>query len=106
MRCLAVTSAKRFPIAPEIPTVAELGVPGYEAVSWYGLYVPTNTPADIVKKMNADCVAMLSDAAVKAKFVAARHPGAGSSPDELAARNAADVARWAPIIKEAGIKGE
>jgi tripartite-type tricarboxylate transporter receptor subunit TctC len=106
VRCLAVTSAQRFSIAPEIPTVAESGVPGYEDTSWYGLYVPANTPADVVKKMNADSVTILSDPAVKQKFIPLGIVAAGSTPDELAARNAADVARWAPIIKEANIKGE
>jgi len=106
VRCLAVTSAQRFPIAPDIPTVAESGVPGYEDTSWYGIYVPAGTPADIIKKMNADCVTMLSDPAVKQKFVPLGILAMGSSPDELVARNAADAARWGPIIKEANIKGE
>jgi tripartite-type tricarboxylate transporter receptor subunit TctC len=106
VRCLAVTSAKRFPLAPEFPTVAESGVPGYEATSWYALYVPAHTPADIVKKMNSDSVAMLSDAAVKQKFEPLGVLVAGSTPDALAAMNAADVARWVPIVKDANIKGE
>lgn len=106
VRCLAVTSAKRFPIAPEFPTIAESGVPGYEAVSWYALYVPTATPPEIVKKINADSVAMLSDPAVKAKFEPLGIAAAGSSPEQLAAMNTADVAHWAPIIKAANIKGE
>jgi tripartite-type tricarboxylate transporter receptor subunit TctC len=106
VRCLAVTSPQRFSIAPDIPTVAESGVPGYEDVSWYALYVPKNTPADIVKKMNADSVTMLADDAIKQKYIPLGILAAGSTPDELAARNAAEVARWGPIIKEAGIKGE
>lgn len=106
VRCLAVTSAKRFPIAPEFPTIAESGVPGYEAVSWYALYVPPATPPEIVKKINADSVAMLSDPAVKAKFEPLGIAAAGSSPEQLAAMNTADVAHWAPIIKAANIKGE
>jgi tripartite-type tricarboxylate transporter receptor subunit TctC len=106
VRCLAVTSAQRFSIAPDIPTVAESGVPGYEDVSWYALYVPKNTPADIVKKMNADSVTMLADDAIKQKYIPLGILAAGSTPGELAARNAVEVARWGPIIKEAGIKGE
>jgi tripartite-type tricarboxylate transporter receptor subunit TctC len=106
VRCLAVTSAKRFPIAPEFPTVAESGVPGYEATSWYALYVPANTPADIVKRINGDSVAMLSDPAIRQKFEPLGVLAAGSTADELAAMNAADVARWGPIIKAANIKGE
>jgi tripartite-type tricarboxylate transporter receptor subunit TctC len=106
VRALAVTSATRFPMAPEIPTIAESGVPGYEAVSWYALYVPTHTPADIVKKMNAECVAMLNDPAVKQKFEPLGILASGSTPDQLAEMNAKDVAHWAPIIKDANIKGE
>jgi tripartite-type tricarboxylate transporter receptor subunit TctC len=81
-------------------------VPGYEAVSWYGVYVPAHTPADIVKTMNATCVAMLADAAVKQKFVPLGIVAASSSPQELAAMNAKDAARWAPVIKEGHIIGE
>ncbi len=106
VRCLAVTSAKRFPIAPDIPTVAESGVPGYEDTSWYALYVPANTPADIVKKLNAASVTMLAEDATKQKFIPLGIAAASSKPEELAAENAADVARWTPIVKEAGIKGE
>jgi tripartite-type tricarboxylate transporter receptor subunit TctC len=106
VRCLAVTSAQRFPIAPDIRTVAEAGVPGYEDTSWYALYVPANTPADIVKKLNAATVAMLSEDATKQKFIPLGIVATSSTPEELAAKNAADVARWGPIIKEAGIKGE
>jgi tripartite-type tricarboxylate transporter receptor subunit TctC len=106
VRCLAVTSAQRFPIVPDLPTVAESGVPGYEDVSWYALYVPKGTPADIVKKMNADTVTALADDAIKQKYIPLGILAASSTPEELAAKNAADVARWAPIIKEAGIKGE
>jgi tripartite-type tricarboxylate transporter receptor subunit TctC len=106
VRGLAVTSAKRFPFAPELPTIAESGVPGYEAVSWYALYVPAKTPPDLIKKMNADCVAMLSEPTIKQKFEPLGILAIGSTPEQLAAMNAGDVAHWAPIIKEANIRGE
>jgi tripartite-type tricarboxylate transporter receptor subunit TctC len=106
VRCLAVTSAKRFPIAPEIPTAAESGAPGYAAESWYALYVPAQTPPDIIKKMNADCVAMLGEPAIKEKYVPLGISATGSTPEQLAAMNADDAARWAPIIKAENIKGE
>jgi tripartite-type tricarboxylate transporter receptor subunit TctC len=105
VRGLAVTSAERFALAPEIPAAAET-VPGYEAVSWYALYVPARTPADIVAKMNADCVAMLNEPAIKQKYEPLGIIARGNSPQQLAAMNAADAARWAPIIKAANIKGE
>jgi tripartite-type tricarboxylate transporter receptor subunit TctC len=106
VRCLAVTSAKRFPIAPDFPTVAESGVPGYEAVSWYALYVPAHTPPEIVKKMNSGCVAMLDEPAIKEKYATLGISAAGSTPEELTAMNATDVARWGPLIKAENIQGE
>jgi tripartite-type tricarboxylate transporter receptor subunit TctC len=81
-------------------------VPGYEAVSWYALYVPTHTPPEIVKKMNSDCVAMLNDPTVKQRYEPLGIVAAGSSPEQLAAMNVSDVTHWAPIIKAANIKGE
>ena len=63
-----MTSAKRFPDEPELPTVAEFGVPGYDVSSWYALYLPAKTPPDIIAKVNADAIAMLSQPAIKAKF--------------------------------------
>jgi tripartite-type tricarboxylate transporter receptor subunit TctC len=106
VRCLAVTSAKRFPIAPDFPTVAESGVPDYAAESWYGLYVPAHTPPEIIKKMNARCVAMLGEPAVREKYIPLGISASGSTPEDLAAMNAADAARWAPVIKAENIRGE
>jgi len=106
VRCLGVTSAQRFPIAPEIPTVAEAGVPGYEDTSWYALYVPAKTPGDVIDKINAASAKMLGEDETKQKFIPLGVLAKSSTPTELAAMNAADYARWQPIIKEAGIKGE
>jgi tripartite-type tricarboxylate transporter receptor subunit TctC len=106
LRGLAVTTAQRFPDAPDLPTVAEAGVPGYDVSSWYGLYAPAKTPPDIIKKINADMITMLGQPAVKEKFAPLGILAQGSTPEELAAKNAADVALWEPIIKEANIKVE
>jgi tripartite-type tricarboxylate transporter receptor subunit TctC len=106
VRGLAVTSAKRFPDLPELPTAAESGVPGYDVSSWYAIYVPAKTPADIVAKINADMAAMLREPAIKEKFKLLGVLPQGSAPQELAAMNVADAALWAPIIKEANIKVE
>ncbi len=106
VRGLAVTSAKRFPTAPELPTVAESGVPGYDATSWYALYVPAHTPVDLIKKMNADIVAVLRDDTVKQKYADLGIVVASSTPAELEAMNAEDVKRWAPLIKAEDIKIE
>jgi tripartite-type tricarboxylate transporter receptor subunit TctC len=106
LRGLAVTTAQRFPDAPELPTVAESGVPGYDVSSWYGLYVPAKTPPDIIKKINADLNTMLSQPAIKEKYAPLGVLAHGSTPAELAAMNAADAVLWEPIIKEANIKVE
>jgi tripartite-type tricarboxylate transporter receptor subunit TctC len=105
VRGLGVTSAQRFALAPELPAIAET-VPGYEVVSWYGLYAPAKTPAPIVQKMNADVVAMLNEGAVKARFEPLGIAVAGSTPAALAARARADTELWGPVIKAANIRGE
>jgi tripartite-type tricarboxylate transporter receptor subunit TctC len=106
VRGLAVTSATRFADEPELPTVAESGVPGYDVSSWYGIYAPAKTPPEIISKINADMVAMLGEPAIKEKYKVLGVLAKGSTPAELAARNKADKALWAPIIKEANIKVE
>jgi tripartite-type tricarboxylate transporter receptor subunit TctC len=106
VRGVAVTSAKRFPDLPDLPTAAEAGVPGYDVSSWYAIYVPAKTPADIVSKINGDMAAMLREPAIKEKFKILGVLPQGSAPQELAAMNVADAALWAPIIKEANIKVE
>jgi tripartite-type tricarboxylate transporter receptor subunit TctC len=106
VRGLAVTSAKRFPDEPELPTAAEAGVPGYDVSSWYAIYVPAKTPADIISKINADMAMMLSKPANKEKFKLLGVLPQASTPQELAAMNVADAALWGPIITEANIKVE
>jgi tripartite-type tricarboxylate transporter receptor subunit TctC len=106
VRGLAVTSAKRFPDQPELPTVAEAGVAGFDVSSWYAIYVPAKTPRDVVAKINADMTAVLNDAPIKDRFKLLGVLPRGSAPQELAAMNVADAALWAPIIKEANIKVE
>jgi tripartite-type tricarboxylate transporter receptor subunit TctC len=106
LRGLAVTTAKRFPGAPELPTVMESGVSGYDVSSWYALYAPAKTPADIIKKINADMVAILADPAIKQKFEPLGVLAQSSTPEELATKNAGDAKLWGPIIEEAHIKVE
>jgi tripartite-type tricarboxylate transporter receptor subunit TctC len=106
VRALGVTSGKRFATAAEISTIAEGGVPGYDVESFYALWVPSSTPEDIVRRMNADIVAVLAEPAVKGKFEMLGVIASGSTPDELAARARADTDLWAPVIKAANIRGE
>jgi tripartite-type tricarboxylate transporter receptor subunit TctC len=106
VRALAVTSAKRSPNAPEIATFAESGVPGYEVESWYAVFVPARTPAEIVQKMHADVARALDDPAVQARFEPLGVAVASSSPAQLFDRMKAEVALWGPVIKAANIRGE
>jgi len=106
VHALAVTSAQRFPDQPELPTVAESGVPGYDVSSWYAIYLPAKTPPDVVGKLNADLGAILNAPAIKDRFKLLGVLPRASTPADLVAMNVADAALWAPVIKEANIKVE
>jgi tripartite-type tricarboxylate transporter receptor subunit TctC len=106
LRGLAVTTAKRFPTAPEYPTVAEAGVPGFDVASWYGFFFPAKTPPEIVRKLQADTVAVLAEPAIRDKLEQLGVGIIGSTPDELAAQVRLEAERWGPVIKAAGIKEE
>jgi tripartite-type tricarboxylate transporter receptor subunit TctC len=104
VRGLAVTGAKRDPAAPELPTMAEAGVPGYEVSSWHGLFVPAKTPPEIVRKMSVDTVAALADPMVKGKLEQAGYMVVGSSPGELQTLLNSEIEKWSAVIETAGIK--
>jgi tripartite-type tricarboxylate transporter receptor subunit TctC len=106
VRGLAVTAGKRSALAPEFPTMAESGVPGFDVSSWYALFAPARTPPDIVKKMNADTIAILAEPAIKARFAPLGIEAMGSTPAELAASARADTELWGGIIKAANIKAD
>ena len=103
VRGLAVTTAERFPTAPDLPTVAESGVPGFDVSSWYAFYVPAKTPREIIRKMNADTLAALSDRTIKAKLEQLGVLVIGSTPDQLATHLKSEMDKWGPVIKAAGI---
>ena len=104
LRALGVTTAKRVAAAPEIPTIAESGVPGYDMSSWFAFFVPAKTPTEIIRKMHADTVAVLAEPQVRAKLDALCVGVVGSTPEELGAHLKAEMERWAPVIKAANIK--
>jgi len=106
VRALAVTSRQRSEFAPELPTIAESGVSGYEYSSWYGVYVPAKTPADIIRKLHADILSSLAYAPLKERLAEIATSITPSSPAELAALLKSDMEFWGPIIKAANIKGE
>jgi len=107
VRAYGVTSAKRASGAPDIPTIAEAGVPGYEAVTWFGLLAPAGTPREIVSRLHADVVRALQDPVVKKRFIDdGAEPTPSSSPEEFAALIHTEIAKWANVIRDAGIKPE
>ena len=105
LRGLAVTTAKRTPAAPELPPIAEVGVPGFDVSSWYAFLAPAKTPPEIIRKMHADTVAALTDPATKQKLETLGVVVRGSSPAEFAAFLKAEMDKWGPLIKDAGITG-
>jgi len=103
VRGLAVSTAVRSPAAPDIPTVAEAGVPGFEVGGWYALVAPAKTPPEIVHKINVDTVATLGEPQLKAKLEQIGYIVMSSSPEELATLIKTEIARWGQLIKELGI---
>jgi len=103
---LAAAGDKRSALAPELPTLAELGFKGVEADLWYGMLAPAGTPAEIVARINADMRAALALAEVKTALSAQGMEIAPSSPEEMAALMRRDAARWAAVVKQAGIRAE
>jgi tripartite-type tricarboxylate transporter receptor subunit TctC len=103
LRGLAVSSIARVPTAPELPTVAEMGVPGFDVSSWYALFVPANTSPDIILRMNLDTAEALADPGVREKLDGLGVVVASSKPSELAALMKSEMEKWGPIIKSAGI---
>jgi tripartite-type tricarboxylate transporter receptor subunit TctC len=104
LRALAVTTDKRMASAPDVPTIAETGVPGYDSSSWFAFFLPARTPPAIVKKVSADTATVLKDPAVVARLEQLGMVIVGSTPEEMGAYLKADIAKWGPVIKAAGIK--
>jgi tripartite-type tricarboxylate transporter receptor subunit TctC len=106
VRALAITSAKRSTALPEFPTIAESGVPGYESSSWQGVVVPTGTPAAIVSRLHAELVKGLRSRDIGDRLAAEGTDPGGNSPAEFGAYIRREIAKWAKVVKDAGIKTE
>jgi tripartite-type tricarboxylate transporter receptor subunit TctC len=106
MRAIAVTGEKRSPAVPELPTVAEAGVPGYSIILWYGLLAPGATPAEIVGRLNAEVTKALSDADIRTRLAGQGVDAAGGSPAAFAALIASDLKKYADLVKRSGMKAE
>jgi len=103
IRALAVTTAKRSPLAPELPSAAEAGLFGFDVMAWFALFVPVKTPLAIVEKIHVDTVGALNDPRTEAKFQDIGMVAAGSTPEELAALFKAEMEKWTAVIRDAKI---
>jgi len=106
IRALAVSSSQRSPAAPEIPTVAEAGVPGFEAGAWFALYAPAKTSKAVVQKVSAEAQRILRSPDVTERLASLGAQPVGGTPQELAAFNASEIAKWQKVIRDAGVKAE
>ncbi len=105
-RALAVTTAKRNKALPDVPTVSESGVPGFDVYTWFGIFVPAATPKPIIQRLNAEFVKALRAPDVTARFEALGYDIVGSTPEQLDALVKSEIARWGKVVKEAGVKVE
>ena len=104
LRALAVTSLQRSPAAPDLPTMDESGLRGFETTSWFGLLAPAATPTTIVSKLHLETVKVLASADVRAKIADLGMEVIGNTPDEFATAIRSGIPKWAKVIKESGIK--
>jgi tripartite-type tricarboxylate transporter receptor subunit TctC len=104
LRALAITSIARSPLVPELPTMDELGYPGFEAVPWFGLVAPAGTPAEVLDKLHDETVKTLATAEVRKKFAELGIEPVGNTRSEFAAVIKREIPEWAKVIKDAGIK--
>jgi tripartite-type tricarboxylate transporter receptor subunit TctC len=104
LKVLAVTSAKRSAALPDVPTVAELGYPGYEVAAWYGVLAPARTPAVIVNQLSGEIAKTVAQPDVREKLIALGIEPVGSTPEQFTEHLRKELARWTPIIRNAGVK--
>jgi len=106
VRALGVTTVRRVAVLPEVPTIAEAGVPGYEAVQWWGLIAPAGTPAEIIARLHKEAVLAIGRAEIRERFEGEAMQIVAGSPQEFGALIRAEIEKWAKIVKSAGIKPE
>jgi tripartite-type tricarboxylate transporter receptor subunit TctC len=106
LRALGISSPQRSPLAPDIPTVAEAGVPGFESIVWFGIFAPAGTPRPVVERMNAELNRAVQDPAVRERFATLGFEPAGGTPAEFSAVVAAHAQKWSKVIRDANVKAE
>ena len=104
LRALAVTSAKRSPGVPDLPTIAEVAVPGYEVTSWNGFLAPAGTPDAAIKRLNASFNKVLADPAMRERLIQMGYEPVGGAPELFSAHLAAETKKWGPVIKASGLE--
>lgn len=104
LRALAISDTKRSPLTPEVPTFAEAGLPGFEAVSWIALFAPARTPPDVVQKLAAEVGKAVRAPEIAGKFQELGFEMGGKSPAQFGSQVAADMERWAALIRQAGVR--
>jgi tripartite-type tricarboxylate transporter receptor subunit TctC len=104
LRALGISKTRRLSIAPELPTIAEAGLPGYEATSWYGLLVPVKTPTEIITRLHAESQKVLAQPDVKAQFATTDFEPEGSTPGQFGSLIRNDVEKWGKIVRAVGLR--
>lgn len=104
LRGLAVTSAQRSPATPDLPTVSEAGLKGYEAGTWYGMLVPAGSPKDVIGRLHAESVKLLATPDVKQRLDAAGFDPIGTTPEQFATYIGSEVAKWTKVVRSGGIR--
>ncbi|MBI2320107.1 MAG: hypothetical protein HYU75_24675 [Betaproteobacteria bacterium] len=104
LRPLGVSTLKRLSIAPDVPTIAEAGVPGYTASSWFGVFAPASTPENVIAKLHAEFVKALQVPDLRTRLLDLGFESVGSTPEEFADYWRAEAVKWTNVIKKAGIR--
>jgi tripartite-type tricarboxylate transporter receptor subunit TctC len=106
LKALGVGSAKRIAALPDLPTISEAGVPGYEVTNWWGIVVPAGTPRSIIDRLHKELTAVVSSTETKQRFETEGAEPLSMSPDEFGRFIATETVKWARVVKDAGIRAE
>jgi tripartite-type tricarboxylate transporter receptor subunit TctC len=106
LKALGISSLQRSPLVPDVPTIAESGLPGFESVTWFGVFGPAGTPKAVVERMNTEVNKVLADPAIRERFAQLGFEPAGGTPGEFAAVVQRDAAKWSRVIKDANVRAE
>jgi tripartite-type tricarboxylate transporter receptor subunit TctC len=104
LRALAVTSAKRSPLLPDVPTVAESGLPGFESIAWYGVVAPAKTPPEIVNKLNAELRRVLGLPEIRTRLAELGSDTVPGTPEQFGTLIKSEIAKWATVVKQANVQ--